>query len=194
MKCTVYVAENCLATLIASCLEVPHKETGGFLIGKEDKRFVAGKRIGCLTLDAAYPIRTCKSGKGFWQPANTRAYKRIIGTIKAIGFNIVGEYHSHIANVAELSDDDKEFIEQEIKDLEKDEVGITSWMEMVLNIEPKTYSRKPLRGFQCSYFSKKIRCTVKGIREPLKGYSITIGTYWFDPKTISYEEAVVHVP
>ena len=194
MERKVYVTENCLASLIASCLEIPHKETGGFLIGKEGKRFVMGERIDCLTLDAAYPIRTSKSGKGFWQPANLRAYKRIIGTIRAMGFNIVGEYHSHVENVAELSDDDKEFIEQKVKDLSIDQVGITSWIEMVLNIEPKTYSRKPIQSFQCRYFSKKIRCTVRGIRDPFKGYSITIGTYWFNPEKVSYEEAIVHVP
>jgi proteasome lid subunit RPN8/RPN11 len=194
MDRTVYITENCLAALIASCLETPHKEAGGFLIGKEDKRFIMGERKECLTLDVAYPVRTSKSGKGFWQPSNLRAYNRIIDTIKLMSFNIVGEYHSHIKNVAELSEDDKKFIKEEIQDFEKGGIKITEWIEMVLNIEKKTYTRKPARSCECSYLRKKMRCTVRGIRNPLSGYSITIGTYWFDPETLDYKEANVHIP
>ena len=111
-----------------------------------------------------------------------------------MSFNIVGEYHSHIKNVAELSEDDKKFIKQEIQDFEKDGIEITEWIEMVLNIEKKTYTRKPIRSCECSYFRKKMRCTVRGIRNPLTGYSITIGTYWFDTETHSCKEANVHIP
>ena len=38
MSKVVFVEESCFAALVASCLETPHKETGGFLIGKEEKQ------------------------------------------------------------------------------------------------------------------------------------------------------------
>jgi proteasome lid subunit RPN8/RPN11 len=194
MEKPVYITENCLVALIASCLETPHKEVGGFLIGKEEKRFIRGERIDCLTLDVAYKIQTCKSGKSFWQPENVRAYNRITDTIKAMRFDIVGEYHSHIQNVAELSDEDKKFIKQEVDDFSKNGINVTNWIEMVLNIENKTYARKPTQTLDCRCFSKKIRCNIRGIREPLIGYSITVGTYWFNPETIEFAEAIVQVP
>jgi len=194
MEQTVYITENCLVELIASCLEIPHKEVGGFLIGKEEKRFIKGERTDCLSLDIAYQIRTCKSGKSFWQPENVRAYNRIIDTIKSMNFSIVGEYHSHIHNVAELSDEDKKFIKQEVEDFSKSGVKVTNWMEMVLNIETKTYTRKQAQAFACNYFRKKVRCTIRGMRDPLVGYSITIGIYWFNPETATFEEASVRGP
>jgi len=194
MEQTVYVTENCLVALITSCLETPHKEVGGFLIGKEDTRFVAGERIKCLTLDIAYQVRTCKSGKSFWQPGNVRAYTRIVDTIKSINFSIVGEYHSHIRNVAQLSDDDKEYIKQEVGEFTRSGIKVTNWIEMILNVEPRTYSRKPAKTFECSYFRKKIRCTVRGVRDTFSGYSVTIGTYWFSPRTFEHNEASVYVP
>ncbi|MCW4004272.1 MAG: Mov34/MPN/PAD-1 family protein [Candidatus Bathyarchaeota archaeon] len=189
MERPIYITENCLVALITSCLEIPHKEVGGFLIGKEENRFINGGRTACLTVDVAYQIRTCKSGKSFWQPENIRAYHRIVDTIKSMGFNIVGEYHSHIHNVAELSEEDKNFIKQEVADLK-----VSNWIEMILNIESKTYTRKQKQSFDCNFFSKKIRCTIRGIRDPLAGYSITAGTYCFDPATGVFKEASVYVP
>jgi hypothetical protein len=194
MERAVYITENCLVALMLSCLETPHKEVGGFLIGREDKRFIGGERVPCLTLDVAYQIRTCKSGNAFWQPGNVRAYKRIVGTISSMNFNIVGEYHSHIHNVAEISDNDVTYIKQEVEDFKKSGIIIRNWIEMVLNVEAKTYARKPAKSFDCSHFSKKLRCTVRGVRNPLAGYSVTIGTYWFDPSTFVHSEAGVHIP
>jgi len=194
MERTVYITENCLVALIASCLETPHKEVGGFLIGKEEKRFIGGERIDCLTVDVAHQIRTCSSGKSFWQPKNLRAYNRIIDTIKAMNFKIVGEYHSHVHNYAELSDEDKTYIKQEIQDFINDGIQVNEWIEMILNIENKTYAQKPTQPFDCTNFSKKIRCNIRGIRDPLVGYSITIGTYWFNPQTLACIEASVRIP
>lgn len=190
----VYVSETCLVALIASCLETPHKETGGFLIGKEDKRFVSGQRVDCLTLDVAYPVKTSDSGKSFWAPSNQSAYNRIKDTIDSMNFQIVGEYHSHIQNVAELSTEDKKFIKSEVEELKKNGIKIGNWIEMVLNIEPKTYSRKQSRSCDCSYFKKRIRCNIKGINNPLAGYFITIGTFQYNPKTQRFQEASVHIP
>lgn len=141
MEKTVYISESCLAGLITSCLETPYKETGGFLIGKEDKRFVMGHRCDCLSLDVAYPVQTSESGKSFWAPANISAYNRIRDAIDLMSFQIIGEYHSHIENVPELSDADKKYIRDEAKEFEKKGVGHPK-IEMVLNIEPKTYSRE----------------------------------------------------
>jgi len=74
--------------------------------------------MGCLTLDVAYPIQTRKSGRGYWQPGNLMAYNRIVDSIRSMRFDIVGEYHSHIEDVAELSVEDRDFIKDELRDFE----------------------------------------------------------------------------
>jgi proteasome lid subunit RPN8/RPN11 len=194
MEKTVFISETCFVALIASCLETPHKETGGFLIGKEDKRFIMGQNTECLTVDVAYPVQTCESGKGFWGPGNQTAYNRIKDTINSMSFQMIGEYHSHIQNVPELSEPDKKFIKAEVEDFKKNGVEIRNWIETVLNIEPKAYTRKHTRSCDCSYFKKRIRCNIRGISNPLNGYSITIGTYQFDPETEKFEEINVYIP
>ncbi len=115
----MFVSESCLAVLVTSCLETPDKETGGFLVGREEKRFIKGARVKCLTLNVAYPVQTRKSGRSYWQPGNLRAYNRIVDSVRSMGFDIVGEFHSHIEDVAELSEEDTNFIEAELKDFEK---------------------------------------------------------------------------
>ncbi len=119
MSKKVFVSESCLAVLVTSCLETPDKETGGFLVGREEKRFIKGARVKCLTLNVAYPVQTRKSGRSYWQPGNLRAYNRIVDSVRSMGFDIVGEFHSHIEDVAELSEEDTNFIEAELKDFEK---------------------------------------------------------------------------
>ena len=120
----VFITESCMVTLITSCLEKPDKETGGFLIGKKEKRTINGERQPCLTLEAAYPLQTRRSGKGYWKPGNWAAYSRTIGTIKTMEFDIIGEYHSHIENVAELSTDDLEYIEEELARIKRKAIKI----------------------------------------------------------------------
>ncbi|XES76235.1 MAG: Mov34/MPN/PAD-1 family protein [Candidatus Bathyarchaeia archaeon] len=191
---TVYLSELCLASLITSCLETPHKETGGILIGKEDKRFVKGQRTDCLVLDVAYPVQTSESGKSFWVPSNRAAYNRIKDTINSMSFQIIGEYHSHINSPPELSKDDKDFIKGEVFGSKKNGVEPPNWLELVLNIESKTYTRKHAQSFDCSFLKKRVRFNIRGINSPLVGYSITVSAYQFNPETESFEEANIHIP
>jgi len=194
MEEKIFLTESCLATLIASCLETPHKETGGFLVGKKEKRVIYGERTPCLTLDAAYPVQTRRSGKGYWQPGNWAAYLRTIGTIRAMKFDIVGEYHSHISGVAELSEDDMKFIKGELVRFESKSVKIQDWIEMVLNIKKKEYQHEQTPKCNWTNFAKKIRCNIKGIRNKKVGYVITFAAYWFNPKDLTFKEAIVHIP
>jgi hypothetical protein len=193
MEKTAYISESCLVTLITSCLEIPHKETGGFLIGKEDARFIMGQRSDSFSLDVAYPVHTSDSGKSYWVPSNANAYKRIKDAIDSMGFQIMGEYHSHIENVPELSNADKKFIKGELEEFQKKGISPPK-IEMVLNIEPKAYSRQHNRRCDCTYFKKRVRCNIRGIRNPLTGYSITIGAYQYDESAKDFAEVSVHVP
>jgi hypothetical protein len=193
MEKTAYISESCLVTLIASCLEIPHKETGGFLIGKEEVRFIMGQRCDSFSLDVAYPVQTSDSGKSYWVPSNSNAYTRIKDAIDSMGFQIMGEYHSHIENVPELSNADKKFIKAELEEFQKKGISPPK-IEMVLNIEPKAYSRRHNRRCDCTYFKKRVRCNVRGIKNPLTGYSITIGAYQYDESAKDFEEVSVHVP
>jgi hypothetical protein len=145
-------------------------------------------------LDVAYPVQTSDSGKSFWVPSNQAAYNRIKDTINAMNFQIIGEYHSHINSTPELSKDDKSFIKEEVEGFRKSGVEIRNWLEMILNIESKEYTRKHVQGCDCSYLKKRIRFNIRGINSPLVGYSITISAYQFNPETESFIEANVHVP
>jgi len=189
----VNISESCLVTLITSCLEIPHKETGGFLIGKEDARFVMGQRCDCFSLDVAYPVQTSESGKSFWGPSNLTAYARIKDAIDSMGFQIMGEYHSHIENVPELSNADKKFIKAELEEFQQKGISPPR-IEMVLNIEPKKYSRRHNRRCDCTYFKKRVRCNIRGIKNPLNGYSIMIGAYQYEESAEDFIELSVHVP
>lgn len=194
MSKVVFIEESCFAALVASCLETPRKETGGFLIGKEEKRFIDGARTKCLTLNVAYPVQTRRSGRGYWQPGNLRAYSRIVDSIRSMGFDIVGEYHSHIEDVAELSKEDKDFIEDELKDFERKGIKVQNWIEMVIDVNKREYDRKQKRGCRCRDLVKRVKCSLKGIRRPDIGYFLTIAAYWFDTNNLTYSEAYVHIP
>lgn len=194
MSEVVFIEESCFAALVASCLETPHKETGGFLIGKEERRFIDGARTKCLTLNVAYPVQTRRSGRGYWQPGNLRAYSRIVDSIRAMGFDIVGEYHSHIEDVAELSREDRDFIEDELKDFERKGIKVPNWIEIVIDVSKREYERKQTRGCECRDLQKKVKCSLKGIRKQDVGYFLTIAAYWFDTKNLTYSEAYVHIP
>lgn len=193
MEKIAHISESCLVTLITSCLEMPHKETGGFLIGKEDARFIMGLRCDCFSLDVAYPVQTGDSGKSYWGPSNYNAYTRIKDAIDSMGFQIMGEYHSHIENVPELSEPDKKYIKAELKEFQKKGISPPK-IEMVLNIEPKAYSQEHKRRCDCTYFKKRVRCNIRGIKNPLAGYSITIGAYQYDESAEDFSEVEVHVP
>ena len=190
----MFIEESCFAALVASSLETPRKESGGFLVGKEDKRFIDGARTRCLTLNVAYPVQTRRSGRGYWRPGNLRAYKRIVDTIRSMGFDIVGEYHSHIEDVPELSKEDIEFVEDELRGFERRGVKIRNWIEMVINVNKREYDRKQKRGCRCRDLVKRVKCSVKGIRRQDIGYFLTLAAYWFDTKGLTYSEADVYVP
>lgn len=194
MSKVVFIEESCFAALVASCLETPHKETGGFLVGREEKRFIDGAKTRCLALNVTYPVQTRRSGRDYWRPGNLRAYDRIVDSIRSMGFDVVGEYHSHIGDVAELSKEDVEFVEEELRDFERRGVKVQNWMEMVINVNKREYNRKQKRRCRCRDLVRRVKCSVKGIRRRDIGYFLTLAAYWFDTKDLTYSEADVYVP
>lgn len=190
-----YIEESCLVVMIASCLETPHKETGGFLIGKGQKgRLIFGQRMDCLTLNTAYPVLTQESGHDYWLPGNLSAYNRITDSIRSMGLDLVGEYHSHIGDGSKLSIADKRFIQDEHDRFRSKGFEVSNWIEIVLNISEKRYSRKQARSFGCHLFRNRIRITLKGFRDPRIGYSVTIAAYWFDHEKVAFQEAPLYLP
>ena len=194
MRDIVHISDNCLVTLIASLLETPHKEVGGFLIGRDDKCLIRGNRTDCISLETVHPVQTAKSGKSYWAPGNMRAYRRIIDSISAMGLNIVGEYHSHVENVPELSEEDKEYIEEELDNLQGYNIHISYWIEIVLNIQKQVYTRKQKQKSTCRYLTKKVVYKLKNIRNPYIGYTITIGTYSITLSDHAFREVKTHIP
>jgi hypothetical protein len=147
-----------------------------------------------LTLEAAYPLQTKRSGKGYWILGNWTAYSRTIGTIRTLQFDIVGEYHSHIENFPELSEDDLKYIEQEFARFKRKAIKINDWIEMVLNIKVKKLLHEKMPKCNWTHFDKKERCNIRGIKDRKVGYQITLAAYWFNPEDLTFEEATVYIP
>ena len=194
MSEVIYLTENGLPVLMASSLETPYKEVGGFLIGKNEKRFIDGKRRACLTIDSVYPVMTSESDKNSWNPGNLAAYNRIIDTINVLGLDIVGEYHSHINGLAALSKEDKEYVREEVKNFKKKGMKIKNWIEIVANINEKEYENKQTKKSSYKRLKKKIKYNLKGIKNSYTGYEIIIATYALSVNDLTFQEVMVHIP
>jgi|GEM_PF-3263334 len=122
------------SSLLMSAAEVFSKETTGFLIGHGDRQFVQGKVRDCLAIHAAYPVQTAERGRSHVAFGNDTARRRVEGTVKAAGFNIVGGFHSHPDSSSNLSKDDKRFAWDYLKDVGP-KLGLEEWLEIVVSIK-----------------------------------------------------------
>ncbi len=180
---------GCFSALVISAVEVYSKETTGLLIGKRDRRFIRGKLTDCVVIQGAYPLQTAKRGFTSVMIGNTRAFRRARRTLNYLGFETIGEYHSHPGRYARLTIEDEDYIRDQINEINKEELKLLEkqWLELIVGIVKKKYKKEQKRG----WFPKKRRLKrrtkrIAGILKttPRIGYDIEILGYWIDLERI----------
>lgn len=186
----IILEQGCFVTLTTSCLEIPHKETGGFLIGNQEKRFIEGERVNCFVLNIAYPIQTGKGTIDSWRPGNLAAYDRVINSIRSMNFEIAGEYHSHINSKAVLSDEDIDYLKDEIDDFKKRGVDLRKWLELVIRVNKREFKKPQPTRCKRNELKNKIKCSIRN--GSMVGYDLTMAGYWIDLEKLTYKEATLN--
>lgn len=122
------------------------------------------------------------------------------GFLQAFNLQILGEYHSHPDDTAELSDEDEEYIrdiwkalvnssEEKITDEKNNLLG---WLEILVRVKKETFSKK--RPKESKWWtpaeSNKIRGKITvGEKD---GFDVTIGAYVFIPEKDEFFEVPIY--
>lgn len=185
--------------LVASAIEVYPRETTGLLIGKITKRRIQKKNPNMAILQAAYPIQTAGRKTTEVDPIRDKgAFLRAFEGIVAIpGFHIVGEYHSHPDESAELSDDDIDYIADRIDDIYRHGdllLEPSRWLEIVIRIVNRAYAKRIDPSWSFSDYNRKARCVVRIPSE--RGFDITFGAFWIyrEGKRMKKRETNIYIP
>ncbi len=174
-------------TLATSAIEVYNRETTGLISAKNVTKTIKGRKKNFVTLNTVYPIQTAERKPSKVLHGNILAYKRAVKTLSAMNTSISGGFHSHTNyypnyNVyPELSKEDVEFIEDEMKHLKAHGHQISSWLEILISIKERKYSSSHKIGTTTKAFKKKL-----GIRvttNPYTAYDITLSGYWLQNGT-----------
>lgn len=186
---SVVLEAGCFSALVISAVEVYSKETTGLLIGKPDRRFIRGKLTNCAVVQGAYPLQTAWRGFTSVMIGNLRAFRRARKTLDYLGFELIGEYHSHPGSSARISLDDEDYIRDQMTERVKEELKHVKkrWLELIVGIKKLSYKRDHKMG----WFPKKRPRTqrarkIAGVLKtaPKRGYDIEIMGYWIDLKSV----------
>jgi len=131
------------SSLVMAAIEIHGKESLGFLIGHKDRQFVEGRVTDCISVHAAYPVQSADRRRTMVGFGNLAARKRAEETIRAVGFEIIGGFHSHPNGSARLSAGDNDVILEEL-DTVYSKVGLNQWLEIVIGVRKITRPRSSL--------------------------------------------------
>jgi len=190
---SVVLEAGCFSALVMSAVEVYSKETMGLLIGKHDRRFIRGRLTDCVVVQGAYPLQTAWRGFTSVMIGNSRAFRRARRTLSHLGFELLGEYHSHPGTSARLTIDDEDYIRDKMSEGDKEDLKILEkrWLELVVGIMKRNYRRKQTTGWfpkkrPPGQRTRKIAGVLK--TTPQVGYDIEIMGYWIDLERIAPTE------
>jgi len=195
----VVLEANAFSSLLLSVVETPGTESMGLLLGHEDRRFIVNKFRSCMAIDLAYPIQTAERARTSVTYGNLAARNRLHSTVSAVGFAIVGGFHSHPNTNTQLTKEDKDFIFNELSFL-KSKKGLEKWIEIVVKVSriknppaSKYLSRmyKNKRMPEPGFYLLRNNSDVTGhlVIDPSNVYRLEMKGYWFFDKRIS--EAVL---
>ena len=131
------------SSLLMAAVEVHSLESLGFLIGHNDRQFVGGRMTDCVCVNACYPVQTAvrgRTGVGF---DNLAARKRAEDTVRAVGFDIVGGFHSHPDGSPRISVGDVDAILDELESVYS-KTGLSRWIEIVVGVKRIKHPRRSL--------------------------------------------------
>jgi proteasome lid subunit RPN8/RPN11 len=129
------------SSLLMAAVEVHSRESLGFLIGNADRQFVGGRMTECVCVNACYPVQTAvrgRTGVGF---DNLAARKRAEDTVRAVGFDIVGGFHSHPNGSPKLSQEDVVVVLDELESVYS-KMGLSQWIEIVVGVKRIKHPRR----------------------------------------------------
>ncbi|MDD1773347.1 MAG: Mov34/MPN/PAD-1 family protein [Methanomassiliicoccales archaeon] len=151
-KTPVVLEQYAFSSLLMSAIEIHGRESMGLLIGHKDRQFVQGKVVECLAIQASYPIQSAERGRSMVGYGNFAARKRLNSTVNAVGFVIVGGFHSHPNSGTALSKADKEFIFDEFNEVYS-KTELDAWLEVIIGV---TKIKRPEKSkFLKKHYKKK---------------------------------------
>jgi proteasome lid subunit RPN8/RPN11 len=172
-----------------SAAEVFSKETTGFLIGHTDKQIINGRMEQCMAIHSAYPIQTADRGRNQVGFGNNAARVRVENTASAVGFSIIGGFHSHTNASSKLSKEDKEFCWGYLEEVEA-KMGLNRWLELVVAIKKvkrpeATNQLKQIHrneGLMPGFYPRLNGPSAQGylIVDEKTSFNIEISGYWFE--------------
>jgi len=129
------------SSLLMAAVEVHSRESLGFLVGHQDRQFIDGRMTDCVSVNACYPVQTAvrgRTGVGF---DNLAARKRAEDTVRAVGFDIIGGFHSHPNGSPKVSREDVDVILDELESVYS-KTGLSSWVEIVVGVKRIKHPRR----------------------------------------------------
>jgi proteasome lid subunit RPN8/RPN11 len=185
---SVIIDPGGFSSLILSAVEVYSKETTGLLVGKHDKKFVKGRLTPCVVVQGAYPLQTAWRGFTSVMVGNKRAFVRARRTLDNLGFELLGEYHSHPGASARLTSYDVDYIRDQLSERDKKTLKLEKkqWLELIIGIKSRTYTKEHELGwFPLRKRRKQRKRMVAGILKNSRkgGYYIEIIGYWVNQDT-----------
>ncbi|MEM0342769.1 MAG: Mov34/MPN/PAD-1 family protein [Thermoplasmata archaeon] len=182
------------SSILVSAIEVHSRESLGFLIGHVDRQFIGGKMTDCLSVHASYPVQSAERGRCMVGFGNIAARQRAMGTVRAVGFELIGGFHSHTEGAPRLSDEDIDAIlEEMVEDYSK--MGLKKWLEIVVGVEriKKTLALSRLRrrlvkhtNSEVGFFPGNTEPWVVGdiMVNPKLAYRVRMAAYVFDDEKV----------
>lgn len=188
----VMVDSSCFLALVHSAVEVYNRETSGLLVGAERHRRIRGRTRRVLVLEGAYPYQTAARSVTWVSAGNSSAVQRARSAVDALGFRIVGEYHSHTNNEHGLSHADVEYAASALR--RRNGSAPRRWLELILGMRRKEYASARSSGFTWRDYPRKVGCTVT--LAPRTGFDITLAGYWIsaEGEQVRCEEATIYAP
>ncbi len=176
-----------LKTLATSAIEVYKRETNGFIAGRPTLMKIRGKEKPVISLHTVYPLQTADRKPSQVVNGNDLAHRRALSSLSAMNFPLLGGFHSHtdynpdFSPFPELSHNDVEFIEDEMKQINSHGGNIHRWLEVLMTIKKKEYSSTHKTGIKTKPFKRKLGLEV--ITAPYTSYKITLAGYWLQNGT-----------
>ena len=183
----VYLDPKSLKTLVVSAIEVYNRETNGFISGKFSVKKIKGHEKSILSLYTVFPLQTADRKPSQVVNGNNLAHIRAVSSLSAMNMPLVGGFHSHtdysqdFSPYPELSSDDVNFIEDEMKHLNNNGHNIHKWLEILMTIRKKDYSSAHKKGIKTVSFKNKIGLNI--VTNPYTSYKITLAGYWLQNGT-----------
>jgi proteasome lid subunit RPN8/RPN11 len=198
----LYFTSEAFLTLLGPIIENYEQETGGVLVGSVGRKWIENKNRPIIVINSVFPSVTAKSTTDEWEP-DEEAIKRIHGFVKSFSLEILGEYHSHPNEPAEVTEDDEEYIYESYQDLMKmaneiivDNEGNTLvWIEVVIRIKRVKYKgrrkRQPKSKWWTPIESGKLRGKIT--INSKEGFDITIGAHAFFKSKDKNDDELLHM-